>query len=198
MSLVTFGTRLATENHLARDRRSGKAHLTDILTGASTEKIRRWGHDSLSTYGIGTSRSKAEWTYFGRELVIRGLLRINQNKYNVIEVTRAGVDFLRKGNTIMLTTPLVTSKLSSEKKALQKKRLGAIEYDKNTFEKLRAWRMRTARAKAVPAYLVFSDATLQQLAAERPSSIQQLGNISGIGEKKLSLYGDEILKVLAS
>jgi ATP-dependent DNA helicase RecQ len=58
--------------------------------------------------------------------------------------------------------------------------------------------MKTARAKAVPAYLVFSDATLQQLAAERPSSIQKLGNISGIGEKKLSLYGDEILKVLES
>ena len=176
----------------------GFGHLTDILTGASTEKIRRWGHDSLSTYGIGTSRSKAEWTYFGRELVIRGLLRINQNKYNVIEVTKAGVEFLRNGHSIMLTTPLVTSKLSSEKKALQKKRLGAIEYDKDTFEKLRAWRMKTARAKAVPAYLVFSDATLQQLAAERPSSIQKLGNISGIGEKKLSLYGDEILKVLES
>jgi ATP-dependent DNA helicase RecQ len=175
----------------------GFGHLTDILTGASTEKIRRWGHDSLSTYGIGANRSKSEWTYFGRELVTRGLLKINQNKYNVIEVTQAGVDFLKNGSTVSLTAPLVTSKLSSEKKALQKKRLGAIEYDRETFEKLRVWRMETARTKSVPAYLIFSDVTLQQLAAKRPKSIHGLSAISGIGEKKLSLYGEQLLEVLS-
>ena len=175
----------------------GLRHVTDILTGASTEKIRRWSHDSLSTYGIGSARSKAEWTYYGRELVIQGLLQINQERFNVVEVTEKGFDFIRNKKQLTLTAPLVTSKLSSEKKALQKKRLGAIEYDTAIFEKLRAWRSQTAKSKSVPAYLIFSDATLQQLAAQQPRSIEGLQGISGIGEKKLSLYGSELLDILA-
>jgi ATP-dependent DNA helicase RecQ len=176
----------------------GLGHIVDVLTGASTEKIRKWGHENLSTYGIGRGRPKQEWLYYARELLSLGLLRINTERFNVVEVTALGTRALKDKQPIMLKAPLVTSRLSSDKKAQQRKQLGAIEYDAAAFEKLRMWRMQTARAKGLPAYMVFSDATLQNIAARKPSSLSSLGTISGIGDKKLSLYGEELLEVLRS
>jgi ATP-dependent DNA helicase RecQ len=97
---------------------------------------------------------------------------------------------------VKLKAPLVTSKLSSEKKEQQRKQLGAIDYDLGIFEKLRAWRMGVAREKGLPAYMIFSDATLQNIAARNPKSLATLRNISGVGDKKLVLYGEELLEVL--
>jgi ATP-dependent DNA helicase RecQ len=176
----------------------GLGHIVDVLTGASTEKIRKWGHETLSTYGIGRGRPKQEWLYYARELLSLGLLRINPDRFNVVEVTALGTRALKEKQQIMLKAPLVTSRLSSDKKALQRKQLGAIEYDAAAFEKLRMWRMQTARSKGLPAYMVFSDATLQNIAARKPSTLSSLGTISGIGDKKLSLYGEELLEVLRS
>jgi ATP-dependent DNA helicase RecQ len=176
----------------------GLGHIVDVLTGASTEKIRKWGHDTLSTYGIGRGRAKQEWLYYARELLSLGLLRVNAERYNVVEVTSQGASVLKEKRPVLLKAPLVTSRLSSDTRARQRKQLGAIEYDTSTFEKLRQWRMQTARAKGLPAYMVFSDATLQSIAARKPSSLSSLGAISGIGDKKLSLYGEEVLQVLNS
>jgi ATP-dependent DNA helicase RecQ len=176
----------------------GLGHLVDVITGASTEKIRKWKHDSLSTYGIGKGRAKSEWLYYGRELISKGLLTINAERFNVVELTQAGVDALKSRGVIMLRAPLVTSRLSSEKRTQQRKQLGAIEYDGETFEKLRMWRLRTARAKGLPAYMVLSDATLQAIASRKPASLDGLRTISGIGEKKLSLYGEELLEALSA
>lgn len=174
----------------------GLAHVVDILTGAATEKIKKWGHDKLSTYGVGRGRAKADWMYYARELISHGLLRINYEHFNVVEVTSEGLTAVKNKALIQLKAPLVTSRLSSEKKAQQKKSLGAIDYDREVFEKLRAWRMQMARKKSLPAYMIFSDATLQAIASASPSSLRALEGISGIGEKKLSLYGEEVLEVL--
>jgi ATP-dependent DNA helicase RecQ len=176
----------------------GLGHLVDVLTGASTEKIRKWGHETLSTYGIGRGRTKQEWLYYARELLSQGLLKVNPERFNVVEVTPLGAAVLKEKRPVMLKAPLVTSRLTTEKRAQQRKQLGAIEYDTEAFEKLRLWRMQTARAKGLPAYMVFSDATLQAIAKQKPSSLASLCSISGIGEKKLSLYGQEVLQVLRS
>lgn len=175
----------------------GLAHIVDVLTGAANEKIKRWGHESLSTYGVGRGRSKAEWLYYARELISLGFLRINPERFNVVEVTSEGLLAVKEKHTVRLRAPLVTSRLSSETKERQRKSLGAIEYDSAIFEKLRVWRMQIARKKSLPAYMIFSDATLQAIAAKNPSSLQALQGISGIGEKKLSLYGEEVLAVLS-
>jgi ATP-dependent DNA helicase RecQ len=174
----------------------GLAHVADVLTGANNEKVRRWHHETLSTYGIGRGRPKPEWLYYGRELISAGLLRINPDRFNVVEITPEGLAALREKRTIMLKAPLVTSRLTVEKKAQQQKKLGAIDYDLAAFEKLRTWRMQTAREKGLPAYMIFSDATLQNIAAYKPSSLSGLRGISGVGDKKLSLYGEELLRVL--
>ena len=174
----------------------GLAHLVDVITGANNDKVRKWGHDKLSTYGIGKGRPKPEWLYYGRELISAGLIRINTERFNVIEITQKGALTLKEKRPVKLKAPLVTSKLSSEKKEQQRKQLGAIDYDLGIFEKLRAWRMGVAREKGLPAYMIFSDATLQNIAARNPKSLATLRNISGVGDKKLVLYGDELLEVL--
>jgi ATP-dependent DNA helicase RecQ len=174
----------------------GLAHIADVLTGSNNEKVRKWGHETLSTYGIGRGRPKPEWLYYGRELVSAGLLRINAERFNVIEITPQGVAALKDKRTITLKAPLVTSRLTVEKKEQQRKQLGAIDYDLTAFEKLRTWRMHTAREKGLPAYMIFSDATLQNIAAYKPASLAALRGISGVGDKKLSLYGEELLSVL--
>jgi ATP-dependent DNA helicase RecQ len=175
----------------------GLAHIVDVLTGAQHEKIKRWGHDSLSTYGVGRGRAKSEWLYYGRELISRGLLRTNPERFNVIEVTPEGLQVLKERRSVILRAPLVTSGLTSDKKNEQKRSLGAIDYDTALFERLRSWRVGVAKKKGVPAYMVFSDATLQAIAASQPSSLGGLGGISGIGEKKLSLYGEALLEVIS-
>jgi ATP-dependent DNA helicase RecQ len=175
----------------------GLAHIVDVLTGAQHEKIKRWGHDSLSTYGVGRGRAKSEWLYYGRELISRGLLRTNPERFNVIEVTPEGLQVLKERRSVILRAPLVTSGLTSDKKNEQKRSLGAIDYDTALFERLRSWRVGVAKKKGVPAYMVFSDATLQAIAASQPSSLGGLEGISGIGEKKLSLYGEALLEVIS-
>lgn len=174
----------------------GLAHVADVLSGSNNEKIRKWGHATLSTYGVGRGRPKPEWLYYGRELVSAGLLRINSERFNVIEITAQGLAALKDKRTIMLKAPLVTSRLTQEKKEQQRRQLGAINYDLSAFEKLRNWRLNTAREKGLPAYMIFSDATLQTIAAYKPATLEALRGISGVGDKKLSLYGAELLCVL--
>jgi ATP-dependent DNA helicase RecQ len=176
----------------------GLAHIADVITGAAHEKIKKWGHDSLSVYGIGKGRPKAEWLYYGRELISAGYLSVNHERFNVIEATPQGLATLKEKRSILLKAPLVTSSLTSDKKAQQRKSLGAIDFDKEVFEKLRVWRMQVARTKGLPAYMIFSDATLQAIAARNPTTLRALEGISGIGEKKLSLYGEEVLQVLSA
>lgn len=174
----------------------GLAHIVDVLVGASTEKIKRWHHDSLSTYGIGKGRAKAEWLYYGRELVSSGLLSLDHQRFNVVEVTPLGMRILKEKLSVKLRAPLVSSTLGDEKRRQQKKSLGAIEFDSAIFDKLRQWRTGVARTKGLPAYMIFSDATLQAIASSKPSTLDSLSRVSGIGEKKLALYGEEVLTVL--
>jgi ATP-dependent DNA helicase RecQ len=176
----------------------GLAHIVDVLLGAQTEKIRKWGHDALSTYGIGKGRPRAEWLYYARELAAAGLLYVNPERFNTAEVTPLGMRHLKEKRSISLRAPILSSGLGQEKRNEQKKRLGGIDYDAALFEKLRRWRTGIAKVKGLPAYMIFSDATLQAISNTQPSSLDELGTISGIGEKKLALYGIEVLKALQS
>lgn len=174
----------------------GLNHIVDVLLGAQVEKIKKWGHDTLSTYGAGKGKTKAEWLYYGRELVTAGLLSINHQHFNTVEVTQEGLQALKDKRPIHLRAPLVSSGLSAEKRKEQRQRLGAVDYDEDIFNKLRLWRVGVAKEKGIPAYMVFSDATLQAVAAKRPKRFSDLRGISGIGEKKLELYGEAIIELL--
>jgi ATP-dependent DNA helicase RecQ len=172
----------------------GLNHVVEVLTGADTAKVRGWGHNKLSTYGIGTEHKRAEWQAIGRELVRLGYVHQNAARFNVLELTEEGRAVLRNRTKVTLTRPMALPerKLS---------RIGEITCDEALFERLRSLRRRLADQRGVPPYIIFSDVTLRQMARECPATERELRRISGLGEKKRAEFGalflDEITAHLA-
>jgi ATP-dependent DNA helicase RecQ len=177
----------------------GLNHLVDVILGANTEKVRKFGHETLSTYGVGSRGGKftrAEWLYFARELIALGLLELNPDRFNVVTVTALGMSTLKERRAVQLRAPLLSASLSKEKRSQVRKRLGEEDFDTSLFERLREWRSGVSRTKQLPAYMIFSDATLQGIARSKPRSPEGLLEVSGIGEKKVVQYGSELLGVI--
>lgn len=171
----------------------GLNHVVEVLTGAETEKIQRWGHERLSTYGIGAEHSRPHWQSIGRELVRLGFIRQRADKFNVLELTDEGMAALRERRTIVLTAPL-TAPAAGERTP----RKGEIGCDEELFERLRQLRKKLADERNVPAYIVFSDVALRQMARYYPANINEFTGISGVGEKKLEEFGSSFLAEIAA
>jgi len=161
----------------------GLNHVVEVLTGAATEKIRRWGHEQLSTYGIGQEHSRPEWAAIGRELIRLGHVRQTTDKFSVLELTDEGLDVLKQRKSVTLTKPVATPEPKVH-------RVGEIACDEVLFDRLRRLRKQLADERDVPAYIVFSDVALRQMAREYPTSEREFARISGVGEKKLREFGD--------
>ncbi len=161
----------------------GLNHLIEILTGADTEKIRRWNHNRLSTYGVGRELGRPEWASVGRELLRMGLLEQEKGEFPTIALTAEGLETLRTRRIVMLTKPMETKRAPVT-------RAGEIACDETLFDRLRKLRKRLADERGVPAYVIFGDTTLRQMAREYPASADALRAISGIGEKKLEEFGE--------
>jgi ATP-dependent DNA helicase RecQ len=171
----------------------GLNHVVEVLTGADTEKIRRWRHQTLSTYGIGPEHSRAEWLAIGRELIRLGCLRQAAEQFSVLELTGAGRAAMRERRKIVLTMPR-TAPAAPEKRS----RAGEIACDEALLEQLRRLRKRLADEKNLPAYIVFSDVALRQMARFYPASDEDFTRISGVGDKKLQEYGVAFLGEIAA
>jgi ATP-dependent DNA helicase RecQ len=170
----------------------GLRYVVEVLTGADTEKIRRWKHTALSTYGIGKERSREEWMAIGRELMRLRLLRQNSdNGFAVVEITPTGLETLKQRRKIVLTKPV-------EMEEALKVREGDQEYDTTLFERLRVLRKRVADERNVPAYIVFSDAALRQMAQLYPTTPAEFMRISGVGEKKMMDFGEMFMNDIAA
>lgn len=170
----------------------GLNHIIEILTGAETEKILRWGHDKLSTYGIGRDLARPAWAAIGRELMRLGYVAQAEGEYPILELTEDGMNVLRSREKIMLTKPLA---LPKAKRVTHRE--GEIECDEILFAALRTLRKTLADERGVPAYVVFGDATLRQLAREYPTRVEQLDGITGIGEKKRAEFGEIFTRAIA-
>jgi ATP-dependent DNA helicase RecQ len=168
----------------------GMNHIIEVLTGAETEKVRRWGHDRLTTYGIGKEMSRPQWAAIGRELVRLGYAAVSEGEFATLELTEKGIEVLRSRQPITLTKPMELPKA----KRASTRREGDIECDEILFERLRALRKKLADERGVPAYIVFGDATLRGMAREYPESEDALSGIPGIGEKKLAEFGPAFLE----
>ncbi len=189
---------LSTIVRLQRERGQsyGAGHLVDILLGRDTERIRNLGHDALSTYGIGEELSEPEWRGVVRQLLAQGLLRV-RGEYGVLAITDDAADVLRGERTVRLRREQERVRTRSRRKAAA----APVELDEagqDLFQRLRAWRAETAREQAVPAYVVFSDATLAGIADARPESMDDLLAVSGVGDAKLERYGDAVLRLVAT
>jgi ATP-dependent DNA helicase RecQ len=168
----------------------GLNHVVEVLTGADTEKIRKWDHAQLSTYGIGKEHNRPEWAAIGRELMRLGFLRQTSEKFSVLELTNEGRAALKERRKITLTKPVAAPEIKVH-------HVGEIACDETLFERLRELRKRLADERDVPAYIIFSDVALRQMARNYPESERDFARISGVGEKKLREFGEVFLNEIA-
>ncbi len=164
----------------------GMNHIAEVLTGAATEKIERWGHDRLSTYGIGKELTRSQWMAVGRELMRLGHVITGSGEFPTLELSATGAGVLRSRTSITLTRqPDIAPRA---KKIIR--RAGDISCDEILFARLRDLRKKLADERKVPAYIIFGDATLRQMAREYPTQLSAMENIFGMGEKKRAEFGE--------
>jgi ATP-dependent DNA helicase RecQ len=163
----------------------GLNHVCEVLTGADTVRIRQWGHQQLSTYGIGREHDKRSWQAIGRELIRLGFLAQSTERFSTVTLTDAGLALLKKRTPVTLTRPMATGRTAN--------RAGEIDCDDALFEALRGVRKRLADDRGVPPYIIFSDVSLWQMARDYPTTDAEFGRISGVGAQKLREFGAAFL-----
>ena len=175
----------------------GLNHAVGVLTGADTEAIRKWGHDKISTYGIGDEFGRDEWKAIGRELMRLGYARLTPGRMSVVELTQDGREWLRSKEPLELTRPVVAKPTSRERRS-RSDRAGEIECDEILFERLRELRHELAAKEGVPAYIIFGDVSLREMARDCPATMEVFGLISGVGEKKKANFGKLFISEIAA
>ncbi|HEY2776171.1 MAG TPA: DNA helicase RecQ [Candidatus Binatia bacterium] len=177
----------------------GLSHHAEVLTGADTERIRRWGHQALTTYGIGGEYSRSQWQAIGRELIRLRYLETETGEFPTVFVTDAGMEALRSRRTVMLTKappPRSRKEAVASSPRPSKGPAGEIACDEALFDRLRILRRSLADAQSVPAYIVFGDVTLREMARDLPLTRASLSAITGVGQKKLEQYGEAFLEAI--
>ncbi|WP_229809809.1 DNA helicase RecQ [Formosimonas limnophila] len=172
-------------------------HVIDVLRGNTTERIEQFRHTDLSTFGIGKDTSEAEWRAVIRQAIAQNLLFIDFDLYNALKLSDAARPVLKGETSIRLRqySKPAKQKISKASSAnIGDANLSDLE--KSIFNALRSWRFDTAKNHNVPAYVIFHDATLREIALEKPMHVSDLRGLSGIGDKKLDNYGAAIVEVV--
>jgi ATP-dependent DNA helicase RecQ len=167
----------------------GLNHIVDVLRGADTEGVRQRNHNELSTYGIGRELKREAWQAIGRQLLRLGLIECAPGKFATLSLTSAGREALRHRTPITLTKQIEVVSKSRD----QKPRAGAIECDEALFERLRGLRRKLADERNVPAYVIFSDVSLREMARNYPTTATEFRRIPGVGEQKLKDFTEAFL-----
>jgi len=177
----------------------GAAHIIDILRGAGTQKISERGHDKLPAHGAGAEREKDYWQAFIRQAVAGGYLTINIQKYGALQITRRGRQVAAGEETFALREIDLAKPVKARRTKPGKAAAMALgESDQDLFAALKALRLDLARDRKVPAYVVFPDAALIEMARERPSTLDQMAGINGVGPRKLEDFGKTFLAAIAA
>ncbi|MEU4329780.1 DNA helicase RecQ [Nonomuraea dietziae] len=190
---------LSTVLRLQRERgqRFGAGQLIDILLGRQTEKVLQFDHASLTVFGIGTELRDTQWRGVVRQLLAMGLLAV-EGDYGTLVLTEASAGVLRGERPVMLRHDPVAKKADRPAKSARQAAVAELSAEAQpVFELLRSWRGATAKEQGVPAYVIFHDATLREIAARRPATLGELAGVSGVGESKLAKYGEQVLAALA-
>ncbi|MGH8325383.1 MAG: DNA helicase RecQ [Steroidobacteraceae bacterium] len=192
----------------------GAQHIIDILRGSRTAKVEQFRHDRLSTFGIGADLEVAQWRAVLRQLVMLRLVEVDTEHYSVLRLTAACREVLRGQRAIRLRRSIDrgTMRIAGRRSPVDRSRvtgaqaaralsgvvapLEADDAHAPLFQALRAWRLQVAREHGVPAYTIFHDATLEEIARRRPGSTEELQRVSGVGAVKLERYGVAVLDVV--
>ncbi|WP_328764240.1 MULTISPECIES: DNA helicase RecQ [unclassified Streptomyces] len=194
---------MSTVWRLAKERRQkfGAGQIIDILQGKKTAKVIQFDHDALSVFGVGADLSTAEWRGVVRQLLASGLLAV-EGEYGTLVLTDASGEVLGGRRSVPMRKETAPAAAARKTSGSGSGKAGRVPVDLPAaavpvFEALRAWRAATAREQGVPAYVVFHDATLREIATRLPGTVEELGTISGVGEAKLAKYAEGILEALA-
>ncbi|MCZ2824562.1 MULTISPECIES: DNA helicase RecQ [unclassified Modestobacter] len=188
---------LSTVLRLQRERGQsfGAGQSIDILLGKRTDKVAQHAHDELTVFGIGTDLSEGQWRGVVRQLLAQGLLAV-QGEYGTLALNEASGPVLRREREVLMRRepdrPVRAARARGAKAAVPELPASAA----GAFERLRAWRAATAKEQGVPAYVVFHDATLRQIATDEPATLAALGTIGGVGATKLERFGQQVLDAL--
>ena len=192
----TIAAQMALSAVFRTGQRFGMVYVVDVLMGKEDDRIQRFGHDKQSTFGIGGKLSKNEWQNIFRQLVSQNLLMVDVNEHNGIKITDKGFLFLKKKDRVNFRK-LTEKQKSRKEKSLTKARIELDnERDQLLYENLRTARQQMAKKRRVPAYVIFHDKTLIELAKAKPQSFDEMLSISGIGEAKLKRFGQTLLDVI--
>lgn len=173
------------------DEKFGAGHIVDILLGSKNEKVLRWGHEKLSTYGIGKELDRKQWMHLARQLLSQGYLK-QEGEFHTLNLTDKALESLRKREPIFG----VMQEAGRVTKADGKKKGAELEYHRGLFAILRQKRKAMADEAGIPPYVIFSDRTLTEMAAYFPQSRESLLTISGMGQVKAQQYGEAFLEVI--
>ncbi|WP_250534823.1 DNA helicase RecQ [Caballeronia sp. AZ10_KS36] len=179
----------------------GAGHLIDILRGTRSEKVLQRGHDKLSTFGVGASLSEPEWRAVFRQLVAFGFLAVDHDGFGALVLTDASKPVLKGEERVTLrkyVKPVRNRQSSGRTGERADPTAGMSPREKARWDRLRTWRAETAKTDGVPAYVIFHDATLAEIARSDPDTIDDLRHIPGIGVRKLERFGDELLDVVGA
>jgi len=182
--------------------RFGAAYLTDVLRGERSDRIEAFGHDTLSTFGVGADLDARTWKSVFRQLVALGLLEAD-GAHGGLRLTQASRDVLRGQREVRMrreAEPVARGGRKTRGGAGAKATAANHSLDENSlalFEALRALRAELAREQNLPAYVIFHDATLREMATQRPGSLNELARVNGVGAGKLDRYGERVLAVIA-
>jgi ATP-dependent DNA helicase RecQ len=188
---------LSTVFRLARERGQsfGVGQVVDILLGRDTEKVRRFHHQELSVYGVGTDLAEPEWRTVVRQLLAQGLLTVEGVHGTLVLTEPSGEVLAGRREVRMRLEPARTAAAPRTRKTAPA--VDLAPEDATVFEALRTWRAGEAKTQGKPAYIVFGDATLRAIATARPANLAALALVSGVGETKLDRYGEAVLAVVA-
>ena len=190
---------LSTVSRLARERNQkfGAGQIIDILLGKRTDKVIQQKHDDLKVFGIGTELKDPEWRGVVRQLLAQGLLAV-EGDYGTLSLTPTSGEVLMKTREVLMRREQEKAPRAAGSTGRPPKATAADLPPSATglFDRLRAWRGAVAKEQGVPAYVVFNDATMREIAMKEPATLEELGQVSGIGENKLARYGQSVLDLI--
>jgi ATP-dependent DNA helicase RecQ len=175
--------------------RFGAVHVIDVLLGKDNEKVRQHGHDQLGVFGIGAELEQQQWRSVLRQLVVLGLLTVDSAGYGALQLSEKSRPLLRGEIELPLRRDLLVARKARK---VKRKSVDIAEQDRGLFDALRECRRELAKENSVPPYVIFHDATLMQMAAEKPTTPDALLDISGVGQTKLDRYGESFLQIISS
>lgn len=175
----------------------GAIHVIDVLRGIDSDKVLQWGHDALPTFGVGSDTSEAEWRAILRQCMALGLMHVDHDAYQALVLNEAARPVLRGEQAIRLRRYQKPVKQKRTSQASTFVQADLSKEEQHLFEQLRWWRVETARKNNVPAYVIFHDAALREIAKAQPHTMEQLSVVNGVGQKKLLTYGEEIIALIA-